>query len=278
MALFRKKTDIQELRRSGDVQGLLKALESKNPETRMEAARAFAAMHELPSPVLAAMTSALRDEFQEVRVEAASALATAAHDEALPDEALVALQSCLADESPKVRAMAARVLGHAKNASASNSLLKLLTSPIDPDPQVRAESARALGAMKVREAIQPLLRLVGSHLYGRGDPDMRVKSAACSALGAIGEQLVSSDEDYDFNRHGETKQMVDALSEAVFRHDDEGSNDNVRKSALSALGRLGAVAPIARTIERESSLSFRTDVIQAAKQAMEQARRKRGLA
>lgn len=135
------------------------------------------ALRKCGSPAVAALADNLQNRDEQVRIDAASALASMG---IVAQPATHALATALKDTSPIVRSSAATALG-SMGARAKIALPPLIVALQDDDKSVRSVVATALGSMGVEaQAAIPALTLVLQ------DKDKSVRSTAAYALGRIG--------------------------------------------------------------------------------------------
>ena len=137
----------------------------------------IAALRKCGSPAVEALADNLQDRSEQVRIDAASALASMG---IVAQPATHALATALKDTSPIVRSSAATALG-SMGTKAKIAIPPLIVALQDSDKSVRSVVATALGSMGV-EALSaiPALTLVLQ------DKDKSVRSTAAYALGRIG--------------------------------------------------------------------------------------------
>jgi HEAT repeat protein len=208
-----------ELKVPASVPALLEALEDKDPDVRIVAARSLGRMR------LQAAEEALVAQLG--RHEQAVSARIAAICIEMGTRTGPLLIRALRDAKPKARFWAARILGEVKESRACRSLGDAL---LDPDPDVRSASAWALGAIADRETAP----LVEAALR---DPVWYVRAHAAEALGKLGDPSMSDG-------------IAELLSDRSWW---------VRKNALEALIRLGDAAKPALYNVLESEDSFARD-------------------
>ncbi len=183
----------------------LRELASGDEGRRVDALHGLAAL--TGSEVDAAISSALADDSEDVRLEAALACeARALRACAGP------LAEWLGDADPDVRAIAARALGHTGSDADAPRLARMLG---DARPQVRRAAVLGLGALGGAAAVPPLVSALA-------DADPIVRERAVTALGEIASDA------------GERSAASSALLSLTR---DEAPE--VRVAALDALGMLG---------------------------------------
>jgi HEAT repeat protein len=202
-----------ELKVPASVPALLEALEDKDGDVRIVAARALAKMR------LQAAEEALVGLLGK-HEQAVSARIAAICIEMGTRTAPLLIRA-LRDGKPKARFWAARILGEIRESRACRSLGDAL---LDPDPDVRSASAWALGSIADRSTgpiVETALR----------DPVWYVRAHAAEALGKI----------------------ADTSMAATLAHQLSDRSWWVRRNALDALVRLGEAAKPAlfRVLESE---------------------------
>ncbi len=136
---FFRKADIDALLAKGDVEGLIRALESERDyKVRRDAAVALGATGD--ARAVEPLIQALKDQSWWVRSEAASALGELADSRAVQPLGILALK----DEDPHVRDPAVRALGTIGDERALVFLTQALT---DEDRAVQWTAAAALDEM-----------------------------------------------------------------------------------------------------------------------------------
>jgi len=151
--------NIDQLAARRDVQGLIKALSSKDPATRRAAAEALAP---LKDPAAVEPLAALLDD-QSAPVRRAAVAALAERGGLRVVEPLV---RALQDADAEVRSIASTAV-----------FRRLMT---DPDTDARRAAATALGRIRAVEGVEPLIKAIK-------DADEGVRLATIRALAAIGD-------------------------------------------------------------------------------------------
>lgn len=208
-----------ELKVPASVPALLEALEDRDPDVRIVAARSLGRMR------LQAAEEALVAQLG--RHEQAVSARIAAICIQMGARTGPLLIKTLRDAQPKARFWAARILGEIKESRACRSLGDAL---LDPDPDVRSASAWALGSIADRETAP----LVETALR---DPVWFVRAHAAEALGKLGDTSM-------------TDSVAELLSDRSWW---------VRKNALDALVRLGEPSMPALYSALESEDRFERD-------------------
>lgn len=208
-----------ELKVPASVPALLEALEDKDPDVRIVAARSLGRMR------LQAAEEALVAQLGKHEHAVSSRIAAICIEMGTRTGPL--LIRTLRDGKPKARFWAARILGEVKESRACRALGDAL---LDPDPDVRSASAWALGSITDR-ATAPL---VGTALR---DPVWYVRAHAAEALGKIGDDSYAS-------------ALADLLTDRSWW---------VRRNALDALVRLGEASKPALLSVLESEDRFARD-------------------
>jgi HEAT repeat protein len=208
-----------ELKVPASVPALLEALEDKDPDVRIVAARSLGRMR------LQAAEEALVAQLG--RHEQAISARIAAICIEMGTRTGPLLIRTLRDGKPKARFWAARILGELKESRACRSLGDAL---LDPDPDVRSASAWALGSIADRSSAP----LVETALR---DPVWYVRAHAAEALGKIGDTSHSA-------------ALADLLADRSWW---------VRRNALDALVRLGEGSKPALFAAVESEDRFARD-------------------
>ena len=208
-----------ELKVPASVPALLEALEDRDPDVRIVAARSLGRMR------LQAAEEALVAQLG--RHEQAVSARIAAICIQMGARTGPLLIKTLRDAQPKARFWAARILGEVKESRACRSLGDAL---LDPDPDVRSASAWALGSIADR-GTAPLVETA------LRDPVWFVRAHAAEALGKIGDTS-----------------MTDSIGELL-----ADRSWWVRKNALDALVRLGEASMPALYNALESDDRFARD-------------------
>jgi HEAT repeat protein len=208
-----------ELKIPASVPALLEALEDKDPDVRIVAARALGRMRLQAAEE--ALVALLGKHEQSVSARIAAICIE------MGTRTAPLLIRALRDGRPKARFWAARILGEIKESRACRSLGDAL---LDPDPDVRSASAWALGAIADRSTAP----LVETALR---DPVWYVRAHAAEALGKIGDPSMAST-------------IAEHLADRSWW---------VRKNALDALVRLGEAAKPALFEAMESEDRFARD-------------------
>lgn len=258
---------------SGDrraLAALVRALHDPDPDVRATICEALGGMAD--ARAVAPLVSLLRDPDDEVRGEAFSALIRIGQDRAgsLPDytgedprspslaltqivwpadlEAVKLLHEALEDPDPEVRIGAVYALGRMGVAGAFDAVWGLLT--VDPDAEVRTAAAFAMGDLGAAGEIRavPALMQVWPDAH---DPEMAViivralaESAHPDAQTVLLAALHHADDRVrqlavmgiaEMQRAGGASALVPSLTDP---------HVGVRRNAVYALGRLGAVEQI----------------------------------
>ena len=137
MGPFSKEPNVEELAEKRDVNGLIEALEHKEPRVREQAALALGQIGHASS--IAALLTAQKDKDSRVQKAAMLALARVSFG-AKPD--IERLLEALKHEEPSVREQAIRTLGEMGQL---HGLKPVGLALQDEDPLVRAAAAEALG-------------------------------------------------------------------------------------------------------------------------------------
>jgi HEAT repeat protein len=187
-----------------------------DPALNQYASSAFEVLGSEGEAAVPGLTQLLHHHDSQVRADAAQCLGEI---EAGAKSAVGELSRALADKNDEVRSEAACALGriHENGAQVVPLLIQDLTNNA---PEVQAEIARALGPFgpEARDAVPLLLELLEGSSAGEPADD-RVRAAAASALGEIGENPAT---------------VVPALI-ATLRDQDV----SVRREAVRSLGLLG---------------------------------------
>jgi len=208
-----------ELKVPASVPALLEALEDKDPDVRIVAARSLGKMR------LQAAEEALVAQLGKHEQAVSARIAAICIEMGTRTGPL--LIRTLRDGKPKARFWAARILGEVKESRACRSLGDAM---LDPDPDVRSASAWALGSIADR-ATAPLVETV------LRDPVWYVRAHAAEALGKIGDTSHAS-------------ALADLLADRSWW---------VRRNALDALVRLGEASKPALFAVMESEDRFARD-------------------
>jgi HEAT repeat protein len=165
---------VEELRVSGNVEGLIRALGTgESPEVRRAAAASLGDL--VDARAVPPLMEVLGGKEGEVRLAAVLSLAKIADPRAVPR-----LLPLLADPDGDVRTATVIALGMIGDRQAVSALLVSLADPHTP---VRDAAAWALGAMKDPRAVKPLIKALS-------DPEWHVRMEAEWALLEIGEPAV----------------------------------------------------------------------------------------
>ena len=197
----------------------------KRPEARARATVLIARLGAKASAAIPALTAALGDANPEVRREVLFALASMGADAAPAQAAVV---KALGDPEVRVRAIAAYALGSI-GAAAQGAAPKLRTELESTDPVVRVASAWALVHVspksdQIAPEVLPVL------MQGLRNENTAVRRGSADALGRLGKA-------------GRT-------AEGGLRAAARDPDESVRKAALAALERMGAVldSPLKRSV------------------------------
>lgn len=185
---------------------------AKDVVHRMEAVQALARGARTPEVVAALERAATQEPFYGVRREVADALV-----ELKGEQAQKILEAMTRDADSRVRSAAASALGRLESSPAALVRLEQLARE-DASFTVRAQAIRSLGRLKSEsglERIRPFLE--------QDSPHELVRQAAAAALGELGD---------------------DKAIPVLIEWSTRGKPDEVRTSALSALGRLGRKAEV----------------------------------
>jgi HEAT repeat protein len=208
-----------ELKVPASVPALLEALEDRDPDVRIVAARSLGRMR------LQAAEEALVAQLGKHEQAVSARIAAICIEMGSRTGPL--LIRTLRDGKPKARFWAARILGEVQESRACRSLGDAL---LDPDPDVRSASAWALGSIADRSSapiVETALR----------DPVWYVRAHAAEALGKIGDTSMTS-------------ALADLLADRSWW---------VRRNALDALVRLGEASKPALFSVLESEDRFARD-------------------
>jgi HEAT repeat protein len=204
-------TDVKKLRESRNVQGLIYALQHKDPTVQYDAAEALGEIGDerAVEPLLAALKN---DESGGVRWKAAEALSK------LGTPAVAGLISALQHDDDDVRWKAAIALGEIGDPQAITPLINVLR---DNDRFVRSRAAYAL-SMIGEPAVDPLI-----HALREGDGNLRWGAAI--ALGKI-----------------QSPRAIDPLIHAL-----ADKYENVRAESAAALAAIGkpALGPLLQVLK-----------------------------
>ena len=190
---------------------------ANRPEARARAATLIAYLGPKAKAAVPALSAALSDQDPEVRRELLFALAAIGPDSA---PAFAALQKALDDSEPRNRAIAAYALGRI-GPPAKAALPKLQVELSSADPLIRVASAYALvhvlpGNEAIAKAALPVL------VQGLQNPVAAARRGAAEALAQIGKPARTA-------------------AEGALRAATHDPDESVRKAALEALERMGAV-------------------------------------
>jgi HEAT repeat protein len=204
-------TDVKKLRESRNVQGLIFALQHKDPTVQYDAAEALGEIGDdrAVEPLLTALKN---DETGGVRWKAADALSK------LGTPAVAGLISALQHDDEDVRWKTAIALGEIGDPKAIPPLISLLC---DDDRYVRSRAAYALSMMG-EPAVDPLI-----HALRKGDGNLRWGAAI--ALGKI-----------------QNPRAIDPLIHAL-----ADKYENVRAESAAALAAIGkpALGPLLQILK-----------------------------
>ena len=235
-------TDVKKLRESKNVQGLIFALQNKDPTVQYDAAEALGDIGDerAVEPLLTALKN---DETGGVRWKAAEALSK------LGTPAVAGLISALQHDDDDVRWKAAIALGEIGDPKSISPLISLLC---DDDRYVRSRSAYAL-SMIGEPAVDPLI-----HALREGDGNLRWGAAI--ALGKIQnpraiEPLIRALADKYENVRAESAAALAAIGKPALGpllQVLKFSDGAVRLEIVTALGELhdtGAIQPLIQLLE-----------------------------
>jgi len=235
-------TDVKKLRESRNVQGLIFALQNKDPTVQYDAAEALGDIGDerAVEPLLTALKN---DETGGVRWKAAEALSK------LGTPAVAGLISALQHDDDDVRWKAAIALGEIGDPKSISPLISLLC---DDDRYVRSRSAYAL-SMIGEPAVDPLI-----HALREGDGNLRWGAAI--ALGKIQnpraiEPLIRALADKYENVRAESAAALAAIGKPALGpllQVLKFSDGAVRLEIVTALGELhdtGAIQPLIQLLE-----------------------------
>jgi HEAT repeat protein len=235
-------TDVKKLRESRNVQGLIFALQHKDPTVQYEAAEALGEIGDerVVEPLLAAFKN---DETGGVRWKAAEALSK------LGTHSVAGLIGALHHEDDDVRWKAAIALGEIGDPKAIPPLINLLC---DDDRYVRSRAAYALSMMG-EVAVDPLI-----HALCKGDGNLRWGAAI--ALGKIQnpraiEPLIRALADKYENVRAESAAALAAIGKPALGPLLEFlkfSDGDARLEIVTALGELqdtDAIQPLIQLLE-----------------------------
>jgi HEAT repeat protein len=166
--------DIDKLRTSRNVRGLIKALQHKDAAVRQKAARSLGVLR--ASAAVAPLIVALGDPDEPVVIAAAQSLGVIKDQ-----EAVAPLIKSLADEREWVYRSAAESLGRIGDPQAAEPLIETLTQK----PAAANEAAWALGRLKDNRAVPPLIDLLWHD-------NASVRVQAITALGEIGDSRAAA--------------------------------------------------------------------------------------
>ena len=225
---------------------LLVALDDEKDHVRKSVEKALNAVSPIESKTADEALEALRQGDISRRLAAVCDLVrpgSTARQEIPPKALVEALRMALGDPAPDVRATAAAALGRL-GRQAEEAAPALLAAMKEETPEVRILSATSLG--RVAPGDEKAIETLGLALTG--DPDVDVRNAAASGLGAMGPQAAAA-----------APVMIRALN------DRDGT---VRVHVIVALGRIGpadgSVATALKTIaEQDPSADFRIWAIRA---------------
>ncbi len=125
----------------------LQKLTSRNPATRMDAAKSLGEKRD-PAAIKALVTVLKKDKDGDVRAAAEDALVN------IGSPALNSVKPLLEDESWRVRRRAVRIVGKIKDAAVTDLLIQAIRT--DGDCYVKKVAARSLGDMKDDRAVEYL--------------------------------------------------------------------------------------------------------------------------
>jgi hypothetical protein len=150
------------------IAALSSALKDENKEVRQQALHALVSMRApIPTDVFASL---LKDSDPDTRAQALFALG-----QQRDVKNLDLIVSALKDQNREVRSQATFALGQMRDARAVDPLSAALK---DGDPEVRSQAAFALGQIRDRRAVDPLIAALK-------DSNAQVRSQAAFALGQI---------------------------------------------------------------------------------------------
>jgi HEAT repeat protein len=263
--------DVKKLKGRGDITGLARLLEHKDPLVQYEAAEALGDLRD-EKAVAPLITALKRDEFSGVRWKAAEALskmgnpavepliATLKHpDEDVRWKAAIALGEIgnpnaieplihlLSDDDRFVRSRAA----HALSMIGEQAVFPLIHALKKGDAGVRWGAALALGKIKKPLAVEPLI-------FALADNEAMVRAEAASALASIGTPALGPLLGFLKGAQGETRiEVMTALGELKNAEAIEplvqlleNADDNERKAIADAIDAIliPAIEPLVRRI------------------------------
>lgn len=179
MGIFDREPNVGKMRVKRDVNGIIRALRSREASVRVEAADSLGEIKD--GGAVEPLIKALGDEDEDVRLNAQIALGK------IGEPAVEALIQALQEGGWDVRCGAAGALGEIGNKRAVGFLIQALEH--DEVPDVRWRAAQALGNIA-----RPLVKLgykkpVKSLIEALGDKDWTVQQVAAEALGDIGDPM-----------------------------------------------------------------------------------------
>lgn len=211
------------------VEGLIKALSSKDYEVRFYAKKSLVKLNEFSIPII---LNEIKNPNYKIRLGLVESLGTIKNKKAT--SALISTLKL--DNNSKVRAASAASLGKIEDISALNQLIDSLK---DRDYKVRTASARALGFLKSPRAIPHLVKTLK-------DPNSYVRTSSATALGRIKDKSAVS-------------YLITALKD---------SSRETREMACWSLGKIKdkrAVRPLLHTLIKDSSGTVRNEAFEALK-------------
>ncbi|MFO7966766.1 MAG: HEAT repeat domain-containing protein [Archaeoglobaceae archaeon] len=193
---------VEDLRSSGDVEGLIKKLNSSDSNTKAQAAEALGEIRD-ERAIKPLIYTLEHSEDSTVREKAAESVASIGN----ANEALPPLIEALKNDDWRVRYRAAQAIGTLGDPRAGSALVRALDDPVK---DVRKNAAWALGEISNKVAVEPLLETV------KNDESQEVRFEAEEAIIKLDTKAVNT--------------LIDAL---------EQDDPRVREFTAEALGEIG---------------------------------------
>lgn len=208
---------VEELKSSGDVEGLIKKLNSSDSNTRARAAEALGELKD--ERAIVPLVNTLKNaEDSNVRQKAAESVAKIGN----ANEALRPLIGALKHDDWRVRYRAAQAIGTLGDPRPAPDLIKALEDPVK---DVRKSAAWALGEVGNSRGVEPLIRTI------KNDESSEVRDEAKKAVVKLGTK------------------SVDPLIQTLESNDPE-----TREFAAKALGDIGGARGTPRSLRQKIAI------------------------
>ncbi len=212
-----EKKSVEELKSSGDVEGLIQKLNSSDSYTKAQAAEALGNIKDERAikPLVYTLKNAEDSNVKEKAAESVAKIGNA-------NEALPPLISALKHEDWKVRYRAAQAIGTLGDPRAAPALTRTLDDPVK---DVRMNAAWALGEVGDKRGVEPLIKTI------KNDESAEVREEAKQAVIKLGTK------------------SVDLLIQKL-----KDPNAEVRDFAAKALGEIGGARGTPRSLRQKIAI------------------------